>query len=98
MIETKDANILILIYNPDVKGYVTTLLEGEGYKIYECVEHKYLLGDLVDKKIDILILDYKDTDTVEICKKIRANFILRHIPIIVLIDKEYTIEKIKCIY
>lgn len=96
--EITEANILLLIYDAGLKNYTQSLLEGEGYRVYLCDNEDGVLKELADKKIDLLILDFSGVNTFEICKKIRANFSLRHIPIILLVEKEHTIEKIKGIY
>ncbi len=98
MIESIEANILLLTHAVDLKDYLKNLLESEGYKIHLCGSEEAVLQELSDKKIDLLILDFEGIKTIEICKKTRANFTLRHIPIILLVEKEHTIEKIKGIY
>jgi diguanylate cyclase (GGDEF)-like protein len=94
----EEANILFLTHNSKLKEYITSLLQGEGYKVTICEEEKTFFDILEKDKIDLLLLDFENTNPIEICKKIRADFTLRHIPIILLLDKEYTIEKIRGIY
>jgi len=95
-----EANILIL--NTDIKlvEYITSLLEGEGYIVNSYTDRDSFLIALEEEKPDLILIDMegKNINGIELCKKIRSDFILRHIPIILLVKKEHTIEKIKGIY
>lgn len=95
---TSEAGIFISTLDAELKDFLKTLLEGEGYKFNSSDNPEGLLQELTDKKSDVLILDFKYPNALDICKKIRANFTLRHTPIILLVEKEDTIDKIKGIY
>ncbi|RKY38219.1 MAG: diguanylate cyclase response regulator [Candidatus Omnitrophota bacterium] len=90
----------ILIFTPDseLKEYIHKLLKGEGYEVKEANQLKVLQENLSQEKIGLLLIDSIGSGTIDICKKVRADFALRHIPIIVIVEKESPIEKIKVIY
>ncbi|MCD6229003.1 MAG: diguanylate cyclase [Candidatus Omnitrophica bacterium] len=90
----------ILIFTPDseLKEYIQKLLRGEGYEIEEANQLEVLQEKLSQEKIELLLIDSIGSSTIDICKKVRSDFTLRHIPIIVIVEKENTIEKIKAIY
>ena len=95
---TEDYRILFLTGDDSLKDYLQTLLQGEGYQVEGCKEEKNITEILWEGKSNLLIIDFEHANAIEICKKVRANFTLHYIPIIVLINKEKTIEKIKCMY
>lgn len=95
---TKEANILFLTSDGELKNFLQTLLEGEGYAVEACGNNENLFGQIRNKKIDCLIFDFNTGGILELCKKIRYDFSLRYIPIIVIVEKEDTINKIKGIY
>ena len=90
----------VLIFTPDseLKEYIQKLLRGEGYEIEEANQLEVLQEKLSQEKIELLLIDSIGSSTIDICKKVRSDFTLRHIPIIVIVEKENTIEKIKAIY
>lgn len=94
----EECRILILTQDNNLKNYLQTLFQGEGYQLEECKEEGKVTEILRSKKSNLLIIDFEYANAIEICKKVRANFTLRYIPVIVLINKEQTIEKIKCMY
>lgn len=96
--EATEASILILTYDSELRKYLNSLLEGEGYKVCLSDKEETVLKELSDRKTDLLILDSIKVNANEICKKVRDSFILRHIPVILLVEKENTIGKIKGIY
>lgn len=93
-----EAHILILNLDKSLEEYLKILLEGEGYKVSEATSEESVVKELLDRKADILMLDLESVHALDICKKVRANFALRHIPIVLLVKQEHTIEKIKGIY
>ncbi|MCM8756437.1 MAG: diguanylate cyclase [Candidatus Omnitrophica bacterium] len=93
-----EANILILCQDFQLGDYLKNLLEGEGYltNIYQDINSFYIALERQD--FETIILDIKGKEESELCKTIRNNFMLRHIPILLLVNREDTIEKIKGIY
>ncbi len=98
-IEKEEINILFTSSDAELKCYLKNLLEGEGYKVHiKSIEEIASEDIIIKKNIDTILLDVDINNVIDLCKKIRNNFLLRHIPIIFLTEKEDTIEKIKGIY
>ena len=76
--EKENENIMFFSHDGGIAKYLHTLFSGEGYNITGVSEKEISLDELIEKKIDILILDIEGTNAVEICKKIRSSFTLRH--------------------
>jgi len=95
-----EANILVLSGEVVTSELMEKLLKGEGFGVEICCDVEKGLGKLREEKFDMVIceLEGEKIKGIEVCKKIRQSFILRHIPIILLVKKEHTIEKIKGIY
>ncbi len=95
-----EANILLLSDDSEILQYVKSLLEGEGYVVNTYTDTNSFLIALEEKNFDLIIMELKgkEINGIELCKAIRSNFMLRHIPIILLVEKAHTIEKIKGIY
>lgn len=90
--------ILLFSQDAELSTYLTSLLKGEGYEIEACTREEQIFTGLKVKKVGLFICDFEKMSSLDICKKIRNKFSTRHIPIIVLINRELTMEKIKCIY
>lgn len=90
----------ILIFTPSLKlsQYLTELLKGEGYTIYSCSDVDNVMDEVHHKDIHLLLMDFDTPSILDICKEIRINFTFYNMPIIVLVDKEKTLDKIKAIY
>ena len=73
-------------------------MEGEGWTLKETTDENTVIETLIKNKFDLLLIDFETSGAIEICKQIRANFSLRYLPVMVLIEKARTIEKIKTIY
>ena len=93
-----EAHLLFLSYDPELKEFLRGLLKGEGYELDEAESEKSFFQTVKDRNKDLLLIDFEPIQTLDICKKIRSNFTLRHIPIILLVEHDHTIEKIKGIY
>ena len=95
-----EANILILNTDSKSSEYINSLLEGEGYIVNSYNDTDSFLIALEEKSFDLILIDMesKNINGIELCKKIRSDFMLRHIPIMLFVEKQHTIEKIKGIY
>lgn len=96
----EEINILILTLDEELKSYLSTLLSGEGHQVFltNDINTENFFKELTEKKINLLILDFDNINVLEICKKVRSNFTIRHIPILVLTNQDETMPKIKSIY
>lgn len=97
---TVEATILFLSSNSQLKEYIYSLLEGEGYIVSTHSDTGSFLDALEKQDFDLILMDFEEEkiNGIELCKKIRNNSMLKHIPIILLVEKHHTIEKIKGIY
>lgn len=94
-----EANIIALYSNDaSLKEFLNRLLQGEGHNVVDCENEKSLFEHLNNSNIELLILDFESVNAIEICKKIRADFTLRYITTIILVEQTHAIEKIKGIY
>jgi diguanylate cyclase (GGDEF)-like protein len=73
-------------------------MEGEGWTLTDVADENTVIETLIKSKFDLLLIDFETSGAIDICKQIRANFSLRYLPVMVLIEKTRTIEKIKTIY
>lgn len=96
--DKENSNILILSRDEEIKGYLKNLLEGEGFKVSQSPQEGALLSSLAQNQSDLLVLDMETINALDCCKKVRESFLLRHIPIIMLVNKEHTMDKMKGIY
>ncbi len=95
-----EANILLLSNDTEISRYIKSLLEGEGYIVDTYSDTSSFLIALEGKSFDLILMEVegKNINGIELCKAIRSDFLLRHIPIILFVEKKHTIEKIKGIY
>ena len=98
MEENIPTSILVFTKNLEIRNFLKTLLELEGYKIYFSNNIKSLWEELNHRNIGFLIIDFQTASDVEACKAIRNNFSFCYIPIIVIVKKENSMDKIKGIY
>ncbi len=96
--ESAEFKILLFSHDEGAKEFLKKLLEGEGWLLKECPAAGDVLETLLSGKFDILVLDYDTHNALELCKQVRASFSLRYMPIVVMVDKTQTIEKVKTIY
>lgn len=94
------ANLLIMINKSEARDFLAALLLGEGYKVKACLNQRDGLEALTKESFDLVLADYQapGISGIEISKAMRKSFTLRHIPIILLMEKKNPIEKIKAIY
>jgi len=96
--ENSEFRALILSKDEVTKGFLKSLVEGEGWTLKEAESEDTVIDTLIKNKFDILLIDFETSGAIDICKQIRANFSLRYLPVMVLIERSRTIEKIKTIY
>lgn len=94
----QEPKILIATADVGLMDYLKVLLNGEGYNVFCCNEGNAVIDSLSTNAIDLFIVDFDNMNTIEACKFIRSNFTLRHIPVILLVKQEETMNKIKGIY
>lgn len=87
-----NANILVIDDDPKIIKVIQDFLRMENYNIYSAEDGKSALA-LLDKKIDLIILDINlpDIDGIDLCKKIRSHL---DTPIIFLSARIEEVDKI----
>ena len=95
-----DGNILLVIKDPKIQEFASSLLQGEGYNIVISQNEPQALELLSAYPLHLIIFDFdnKEIKGIEFCKRIRGDFRLRHINIILLMDSQNPLTKIKGIY
>jgi len=96
--DNTDFKVLIFSHDKNSLAHLRGLIEGEGWHFEECAHEDRVIDTLTKNKFDILILDFAAGKTIDLCKKIRSSFALRYMPIMIILEKLQTIEKVKVIY
>ncbi len=99
-ISTIENNLLIITQNPQDQEFLSALLKGEGYNIDPCSSATEALEKLGRGNFNLIISDYDapKINGIELCKRIRGDFRLRHISVILLMTDNDPLSKIKGIY
>ena len=95
-----EENILILAEERQKQELLSALLSGEGYSVKVCSAQVEALDVLTQETFNLIISDFEAPriSGIELCKFIRSNFRLRHICIILIINTNNPLNKIKSIY
>jgi len=98
--QTNEGNILVIVNDQEPREFLTLLLIGEGYNVKTAQKQSNAMESLLKESFNLVITDSQsgDIDGLQICKSIRQNFAIRHIPIILLIPGKESMDKIKGIY
>lgn len=96
MNEKTKLTILIVEDNKDMRGYIRSILV-EQYNVLEAENGQMGLDVLLNKQVDFIITDLMMPvmDGMEFSKKVKANFMNSHIPILILTAKSSTEKKIE---
>ncbi len=90
--------ILVVDDEPDIRDILKILLEAEGFEVEEASNGREALEKIEHRPPDLVITDYvmPDTDGEELCRKIKQDILVRHIPVIMLTGKKEDVtDKIK---
>jgi len=90
--------ILVVDDEPDIRDILKILLEAEGFEVEEASNGREALEKIERRPPDLVITDYvmPDTDGEELCRKIKRDILVRHIPVIMLTGKKEDVtDKIK---
>lgn len=93
-------SILVLVEDNPTQELLSGLLQGEGYATTAAHSQIEALDILSRESFSMVILDFESSRIkgIEFCKKIRKNFRLRHINLILLMNTNDPLNKIKGIY
>lgn len=93
-------NILIVVGDSQRQQILSSLISGEGYNIKTCASQDEAVEILCGNTcVDLIISDFEQplVNGKEFCGFIRASFRLRHICIILIINTEDPLDKIRAI-
>ncbi|OHX64350.1 hypothetical protein NH26_22420 [Flammeovirga pacifica] len=93
---SKKQSILLVEDNYELRSYLKEALQ-DRYHIYEAIDGFTALELLESKNVDIIISDIMmpKMDGFELCKKVKTNVKISHIPLILLTAKNEQEDKIK---
>ncbi len=81
--------ILIVDDDPDIRDVLKLTLSEENYEILEASDGETALKTIHEIQPDLILLDYKipKIDGREVCRRIKKDLLLRHLPIIMVTGK-----------
>lgn len=81
--------ILIIDDDPDIRDVLKLTLSEEKYEILEACDGEEALKIIHENQPDLILLDYKipKVDGREVCRRIKKDLLLRHLPIIMVTGK-----------
>ncbi|MFH0854918.1 MAG: response regulator [Candidatus Omnitrophota bacterium] len=88
--------ILIVDDDPDIRDVLKLTLSEENYEILEVGDGEEALKVIHDNQPDLILLDYKipKIDGREVCRRIKSDLLLRHLPIIMVTGKGDISDKV----
>ena len=93
---TPPSTILVVDDDPDLRDVVRSTLEPEGHRVLEAPDGQAAL-DLIQKEVPaLLILDYSmpRMDGPSVCRALKQDLLLRHVPIIMLTGRSEVQDKV----
>lgn len=93
----KKPRILIVDDDADIRDILKLTLSGEDYEVIEAADGAEGLKMAQGKSPDLVILDYKMPylDGREVCRRLKKDILLRHLPIVMLTGKGEIMDKVK---
>ena len=88
--------ILIVDDDPDIRDVLKLTLSEESYQVFEAEDGETALKMINTKTPDLVLLDYKipKIDGREVCRQVKKDLLLRHIPIIMVTGKGDISDKV----
>ncbi len=95
--ESSSYRILVVDDEPHIRQILEFTLHKAGYQVFTAVNGEEALAKMVEVKPNLVLLDVMmpRMDGYEVCRKMREDFILNQIPVIMLTAKGELSEKIK---
>jgi len=89
--------ILIIDDDPDIRDVINITLTEEGYACIEASDGEEGLKAIQAKSPDIVLVDYKmpKMNGPEVCRRVKEDVLLRHLPIIMVTGKKEISDKIQ---
>jgi len=81
--------ILVVDDEPDIRDILKLTLSEENYEVFEAGDGEEALRIIQTKPLGLVLLDYKipKIDGREVCRRVKKDLLLRHLPIIMLTAK-----------
>lgn len=88
--------VLIVEDDEEIRRYIRSELDSD-FRIYECTNGREGLETILKEKPDLVISDVMmpEMDGITLCRKIKQNININHIPIILLTAKSKAEDKSK---
>ena len=88
--------ILVVDDDPDIRDILKLTLSEENYEIIEARDGEEALKQVNTRAPDLILLDYRipKIDGREVCRRIKKDLLLRHVPIIMVTGSGDTSDKV----
>ncbi|MEK6727858.1 MAG: response regulator [Candidatus Omnitrophota bacterium] len=88
--------ILVVDDDPDIRDILKLTLSEENYEIFEAPDGEEALKIINAKPLDLVLLDYKipKVDGRQVCRLIKKDLLLRHLPVIMVTGKGDISDKV----
>jgi len=88
--------ILVVDDDPDIRDILKLTLSEENYEVIEAEDGEEALKIINAKPLDLVLLDYRipKIDGREVCRRIKKDLLLRHLPIIMVTGKGDISDKV----
>ncbi|MDI6605654.1 MAG: response regulator [Candidatus Omnitrophota bacterium] len=90
------ARILIVDDDPDIRDVLRLTLSEENYELSEADDGEEALKAINTRPLDLVLLDYKipKIDGRQVCRLVKKDLLLRHLPIIMITGKGDITDKV----
>lgn len=81
--------ILVVDDDPDIRDILKLTLSEENYEVIEAANGEEALKIIASKPLELVLVDYKmpKLDGREVCRRVKKDLLLRHLPIIMVTGK-----------
>ena len=88
--------VLVVDDEPDIRDVLKIILEAEKYEVIEAKNGEEAIKIITQKTPDLVLLDYKmpKMDGREVCRLVKKDILLRHLPIIMVTGKGEITDKV----
>lgn len=92
----KAASVLVTDDDPDLRDILRSILEPQGFQVFEAGDGEAALEAIRTRRPDLLILDYSmpRLDGPSVCRTLKQDLLLRHIPVIMLTGRGEVQDKV----
>jgi len=90
------AKILVVDDEPDIRDILKITLSEENYEVLEAADGEEALKIINSKPLDLVLADYKmpKMDGRQLCRLIKKDLLLRHLPVIMVTGKGEITDKV----